>query len=380
MRTMTSRERVRAALSHREPDRVPVDFGGWQSGISHETYGPLKALLGVKSETRMEERVQGLSWVDEPVLEMFGVDTRYVFPSHAGTVSYPLTGEDGFTDSWGIRWRRPASSHYYDIECSPLAGKSPAEVKKHRWPAADAFFDPDGVRAALETLAGSGFALFTCLAGVFEQATYIRGMSEFYMDFIQNPATVESLLDEVLETEMDIYGRFFEIVGEELDLVQYWGDLGSQQGPLISPEHYRRFVKPREAALVEFTKKRIKAKVCLHTCGSAYAFIPDLIGAGYEVLNPVQTTAAEMDPVRLKREFGKDLVFWGAVDTQRLLPFKTPEDVKTGVKRAIEALAPGGGYILAPCHNIQASVPAKNVVALFEAAKQYGRYPIQRSG
>jgi uroporphyrinogen decarboxylase len=376
---MTSRERIRTALNHREPDRVPVDFGGWQSGISHETYGPLKALLGVKTETRMEERVQGLSWVDEPVLEILGVDTRYVFPSHAGTVRYPLTGEDVFTDSWGIRWRRPASSHYYDIDFSPIAGKSPGDVKKHRWPSADSFIDADGVRSVLETFKGSKYALFTCLAGVFEQATYIRGMAEFYMDFILNPSMIEALLDKVLEAEMGIYGRFFEIVGEELDLVQYWGDLGSQQGPLISPEHYRRYVKPREAALVEFTKKRTKAKVCLHSCGSSYAFIPDLIEAGYEALNPVQTTAAGMDPVRLKREFGKDLVFWGAVDTQRLLPFKSPEDVKNDVKRNIEVLAPGGGYILAPCHNIQANVPPKNVVAVFEAAKEYGSYPIQIS-
>jgi uroporphyrinogen decarboxylase len=377
---MTSRERVLTTLDHREPDRVPVDLGGWQSGISHETYVPLKALLGVKTETRMAERVQGLARVDDAVLDAFGVDTRYVFPSRAGTESYPLTGEDSFTDVWGIRWRRPASSHYYDIERSPLAGKSSGDFKKLRLPTVGTFFDADCVRAALETLAGSGCAIFTCLAGVFEQATYIRGMTEFYMDFILNPAMVEALLDAVLAAEIDIYGRFFDIVGGELDLVQYWGDLGSQQGPLISLEHYRRYIKPREAALAEFTKKRTKAKVCLHTCGSAYAFVPDLLEAGYEVLNPVQTTAAGMDPLRLKKEFGKDLVFWGAVDTQRVLPFKTPEDVKKNVKQAIEALAPGGGYILAPCHNIQANVPPHNVVAIFEAAREYGGYPIHAIG
>jgi uroporphyrinogen decarboxylase len=117
--------------------------------------------------------------------------------------------------------------------------------------------------------------------------------------------------------------------------------------------------------------------VCLHTCGSSYAFIPDLIDAGYEVLNPVQTTAAGMDPARLKREFGGDLAFWGAVDTQRVLPFRTPGDVKRNVREAIEALAPGGGYLLAPCHNIQANAPPKNVVAIFDAAKEHGGYPIR---
>jgi uroporphyrinogen decarboxylase len=380
MKSMTSRERVRTALNHREPDRVPVDLGGWQSGISHETYVPLKALLGVKAETRVDERVQGLARVDETVLEGFGVDTRYIFPIHAEAASYPLAGEDGFTDIWGIRWRRPSSSRYYDIERSPLAGKTASEIRNLRMPTAGDLFDAGSVRETLETRAGGGHALFTCLAGVFEQATYMRGMAELYMDFVLNPAMLEALLDAVLETEMDIYGRFFDIVGEELDLVQYWGDLGSQQGPLISPEHYRRYVKTREAALVEFTKKRTKAKACLHTCGSAYAFMPDLIEAGYEALNPVQTTAAGMDPVRLKDEFGKDIVFWGAVDTQRVLPFKTPEDVKENVRRAIDALAPGGGYILAPCHNIQANVPPRNVVAMFEEARNHGEYPIRAAG
>jgi uroporphyrinogen decarboxylase len=374
MKDTNPRERIQTALNHKEADRVPVDLGGWQSGISYETYEPLKEYLGIREETRIEEPVQGLAWVDEPVLQKFRVDTRYVFPNGNAGEKVKPKGEDEFTDAWGIRWKRPASSHYYDISFSPLSEAERNEVKKYAWPVVDEFVDGEGVAGVLARLEDTQFALFTCLAGVFEQATYLRGMTRFYTDIHDDPALFEALLDGVLEAELALYGRFFEIAGERLDMVQYWGDLGSQHGPLISPDHYRRYVKPREAELVEFTRKHTNAKIALHSCGAVYDFIPDAIDAGYDVLNPVQTTAAGMDPVRLKREFGADLVFWGAVDTQRVLPFGSSEDVENEVKRQIDTLAPGGGYILAPCHNIQALTPVENVLGLFEAARSYGRY------
>ena len=377
MKEMTPRERVRMALNHKEPDKVPLDLGGWQSGISYETYVPLKELLGINEETRMEERVQGLARVDEPVLEMFSIDTRYVFTSMGAGGGYNLKGEDSFKDSWGIEWKRPASSHYYDIVFSPFKAASIQDIDKHSWPNAQTFFNSDEIEKInyeIDRLSGSGYAIFTCLAGVFEQSTYLRGMTEFYMDIYDNPQIFEGIMDKVLEAELDIYGRYFEIVGEQLDVVQFWGDLGTQQGPLISPEHYRKYVKPREAALVDFAKKRTNARICLHSCGSVYDFIPDIIEAGYEVLNPVQTTAAGMDPVKLKNEFGSEMVFWGAIDTQRVLPLGTEEDVQSEVKRQIDALARGGGYILAPCHNIQVNTPPKNIVMLFNTANVYGKY------
>ena len=196
-------------------------------------------------------------------------------------------------------------------------------------------------------------------------------MKEFYMDIAIDMKYFEALMDRTLESLIDIYTKFFKVIGDELDVVQFWGDLGTQRGPLISPETYRKYIKPREAELVRLTKKITNAKVALHTCGSVYEFIPDLIDAGYDILNPVKTSAADMESGRLKREFGKDLVFWGGIDTQRVLPFGTVEEVRDEVKRMIDTLAPDGGYILAPCHNIQANTPPENVLEMFEAAIDY---------
>jgi uroporphyrinogen decarboxylase len=377
---MTPRERVRTALDHREPDRVPVDLGGWQSGISYETYEPLKELLGIDEPTSIEERVQGLAWVDEPVLRRFGVDTRYVFPRGSrgdGTISKP---DDRFVDEWGIEWFRPVDSYYYDIFSAPLRVSTRAGIDAHRWPAGIGREREAQLKREAEGISRGGYALFTCLAGVFEQATYLRGMDRLFIDLIQDPGYFRTLLEKVLQVEMDMYAPFFDAVGDRLDVVQYWGDLGSQQGPLISPAHYREYVKPLEAELVRFTKSRTGARVCLHSCGAVAEFIPDLIDAGYDVLNPVQTTARGMDPVRLKREFGKDMVFWGGVDTQRTLPFGTKTDIRAAVENLIGALGAGGGYILAPCHNIQALTPPENVIAAFEAARDAGVYPISTRG
>ena len=215
---------------------------------------------------------------------------------------------------------------------------------------------------------------FTCLAGVFEQTTYVRGMQDFFMDIAADKKYFEALMDRVLESFIEIYTRYFEVVGPHLDVVQFWGDLGTQRGPLIAPDVYRKYIKPREMELVKLTKKMTNAKVALHTCGAIIEFIPDLILAGYDILNPVQTTAEGMDPVRLKKDFGDDIVFWGSIDTQNILPFGNVEQVKDEVKRKIDTLAPGGGYLLAPCHNIQAQTPPENVKAMFETALEYGVY------
>jgi len=369
-----ARERVIAVLEHRQPDRVPIDLGGWQSGISYETYEPLKKFLGVDAPTRLEERNQGLAWVDEEVLDRFGVDTRYIFPKLPSDDDLVIREDDQYTDPWGIVRRRPKGSHYYDIARAPLEGKDRDAVESHPWPYGGLPYEEEAMRAELARQLGSGCALFSCLAGVFEQATYLRGMEEFYTDVYTDPSMFEAILDKVLEVELSMYERFFGIVGEHLDVVQFWGDLGSQKGPLIDPDHYRRYIKPREAALVEYTKQNTSARVCLHTCGSAYAFIPDLIDAGYDLLNPVQTTALDMEPVRLKREFGRDLVFWGSIDTQSTLPFGSEQDVRAEVRAKIDTLGDGGGYILAPCHNIQAGTPARNVAAMYDEAQRYGVY------
>jgi uroporphyrinogen decarboxylase len=372
---MTSKQRVLATLNHELPDRVPVDLGGWQSGICYGAYDNLKRSLGIDRETRLLERVQGLAVIDDEILDAFHVDTRYIFPVY-------LSGEDSiprenhaFRDPWGITWYRPRGSFYYDIKHPSLHNaSSPKDINSHPWPSPEMLCDEAAVHESMQSVDHHRFAVFTSLSSVFEQATYLRSMERFYMDLVTDIPLTESLLDRVLEVELATYKKFFGLVGDRIDVVEFWNDFGSQSGPLISPDFFRSYVKPRERKLIDCTLKHTGARIALHSCGSVFDFIPDFIDMGVEILNPVQTTARNMDPRTLKREFGKHLVFWGSIDTQRILPFGNPEDVRREVQEKIAVLGEDGGYLLAPCHNIQNNTPPENVLALFSAAENFGRY------
>ena len=369
---MNSKERVLQTLSHKEPERVAIDLGGWQSGISYETYERLKHALNLKRKTLLEEKMQGLAWIDQEVLKCFHVDTRYIFPVTLSENDQIPREEGEYTDAWGIVWCRPRGSFYYDNK-RPAFGNAESikDIDSHSWPSSDKLCDSNYVKEKIVELNTREYGIFTSLASVFEQATYVRGMLNFYTDILENPSFFEALLDKVLETEIGGYEKFLVLVGDKLDVIEIWDDFGSQQGPLISPELFRKYIKPREKTLIDFFKRKSNARVALHSCGSVYQFIPDFIEMGIDILNPIQTSAKEMDARKLKREFGNDLTFWGAIDTQKVLPFGSVEDVKKEVREKLDILAPGGGYIFAPCHNIQPLVPAENVLAMFEAANTY---------
>jgi uroporphyrinogen decarboxylase len=214
-------------------------------------------------------------------------------------------------------------------------------------------------------------------AGVFEQSVAIRGNENFYVDLIANPKLATAIMDKMLEFYIGFWEEMLPIVGPYVQVIKVGDDLGMQNGPLISPDLYRSLIKPRERELISFIKKRTDAKIYFHSCGSVYEFIPDLIEIGVDVLNPIQVSAKDMVTKRLKQEFGERLSFWGAVDTQQVLPFGSQEDVEAEVRKRIGDLAPGGGYILSSVHNIQAKVPPENIAAMFDAAFKYGEYPIQ---
>ncbi len=195
------------------------------------------------------------------------------------------------------------------------------------------------------------------------------------MDMIENPAFCAALLDRTLEFWLGYYDRFMAEVGDLIDVVMIGDDIGGQSGPLFSPAFYRSVVKPRQRRLVQHIKSLTPAKIWYHTCGSVRQLVPDLLDNGIDILNPVQISAADMDPKDLKRDFGDKLVFWGGgIDTQHVLAFATPQEVEQHVRRNVEALKPGGGYVFNSVHNIQAGVPPENIVALFDAAYKYGFY------
>jgi len=185
---------------------------------------------------------------------------------------------------------------------------------------------------------------------------------------------LKALLDKVLEVEKLLYSCILDEMGEYLDCVQFWGDLGIQQGPLMRPSFYREIIKPREKELIRFVKSKSKAKIAWHSCGSCQEFIPDLIEIGVDLLNPVQVNAANMEPAVLKQKFGNRISFWGGIDGQKLLPFSTPEKIRSEVRKMINTLAKDdGGYLVAACHNIQNDVPGENVIALFDESFKSGK-------
>jgi len=367
---------VRTALDHREPDRVPIDLGGGQTTIEALAYKDLLSNLELQEEILVFTRDHVVP--SERVLKMFEVDTRYIYYEPIRPWS-PAPGT--VFDEWGIGWQKKTErSLYFDPVYYPLRdAKHVADLEKHQWPA-----PPGEERIALwrktaqklyeETdyaLVGDAIGL-----GVFETAWALQGLDRFMINIHRRLSLVEALLDKVLEVKLKQYEAYLSAIGPYIDVINLSDDMGTQHGPIINPELYRKIVKPRQKVLCQNIKEKTNAKVFLHSCGAVSELIGDFIDIGIDILNPVQVSAKGMgDTAWLKREFGKDIVFWGGgCDSQHILPFGTPEEVEREVRCRIDDLAPGGGFVFAPIHNIQPGVPPENIVMLFEAALKYGQY------
>ncbi len=383
--SMTSRQRVLKALNHEVPDRVPVDLGGFQTGIHRDAYVSLLDHLGLRDEVMIMDPVQQLARPCEKLLERFHVDIRYVVAhgpeSFKGGIEHNTRGGrlwHDLKDEFGVVWSMPDDRPLYmDISHHPLADATLADITDYPFPKGA---DPTrftGLREQAQILRReTPYALSTGIGGVvYEICWYMRGLERWFMDMIENPAFCAALLDRTLEFWLGYYRRFLAEVGDLIDVVMIGDDVGGQAGPLFSPAFYHSVVKPRQKRLVQHIKSLTPAKIWYHTCGSVRQLIPDLLDNGIDILNPVQISAADMDPQDLKRDFGDKLVFWGGgIDTQHVLAFATPQEVGEHVRRNVEALKPGGGYVFNSVHNIQAGVPPANIVALFEAAYKHGFY------
>jgi uroporphyrinogen decarboxylase len=382
---MTSRERVLAALNFKTPDRVPIDLGGFQSGIHKKAYMELLRLLEIDEEITMLDPVQQLVRPSEKVLEILKVDIRYV--TAKGPDDFNGTIRESFRngelwhdlkDEFGIVWSMPDKQQLYmDISHHPLAEASIEDIDSYPFPDGS---DPSrfqGVREkVLKIQENTPYAVSTGIGGVvYEICWYMRGLERWYMDMMENPSFCEALLDRILKFWLDYFSGFMREIGDIIDVVMIGDDLSGQSGPLFQPEFYRSVVKPRQKELVQHIRSLTNSKIWYHTCGSVVEYIPDLIDNGIDILNPVQITAKGMDPDFLKNTFGKELVFWGGgIDSQHILPFASPGEVKSEVKANMEAFKPGGGYVFNNVHNIQAGVPPENILAMYEAAYEYGAY------
>jgi uroporphyrinogen decarboxylase len=384
-KTLTSRERVLMALEHREPDRVPIDLGGNQTGIHKVAYQNLLRHLGRQEEITIMDLVQQLALPSEPMLERLHVDTRYVWAQGAASFKGGVVERqrDGwlwhdFTDEFGITWSMPDDSPlYFDISHSPLAGLSLEEIQRYPFPRGD---DPtrfEGLRDRILRLKReTPYAVVSGISGVvYEICWYLRGLENLFADMIERPEILEAIIDRTLQFWLDWFRLFLDEVADVVDLIMIGDDLAGQAGPLFSPRIYRQIIKPRQKRLVQFIKSRTRAKLWYHSCGSIVEYIPDLLDNGIDILNPVQISAKGMDPALLKAQYGQRLAFWGGgVDSQHVLPRGTPEEVRENVRQNLNAFKAGGGYVFNGVHNIQADVPPENVLATYDTAFEFGAY------
>ncbi|OHB63934.1 MAG: hypothetical protein A2168_01035 [Planctomycetes bacterium RBG_13_50_24] len=382
---MTSRQRVLKALNHQIPDRIPIDLGGFQTGIHKKAYIELLDYLGIDDELTIMDPVQQLAKPCEELLERFHVDIRYVCAhgpdSFKGGIEQNVRHGrlwHDLKDEFGVVWSMPDDQQLYmDISHHPLADATVKDLADHPFPDGG---DPTrftGVREkALELRNETPYAISTGIGGVvYEICWYMRGLERWFMDMVENPGFCQALLDKTLEFWLDYFDGFLAEVGDLVDIVMIGDDLAGQNGPLFSPDFYRKVVKPRQKRLVRHIKSLTNAKIWYHTCGACYKYIPELIDNGIDILNPVQIGLVDMDPRKLKEKFGKRLVFWGgAIDTQHVLPFAKPEEIRNGVRSNLEIFKTGGGYVFNNVHNIQAGIPPENIVALYDAAYEFGSY------
>jgi uroporphyrinogen decarboxylase len=380
---MTSRERMLRALNHEVPDRVPIDFGGFQTGIHKAAYLRLLEYLGIRDEVVLLDPVQQLARPCEAVLERFHVDTRYLVAgapdSFKGGIERNV--REGrlwhdLRDEFGVVWSMPGDQALYmDITHHPLANATVNDLRDYPFPRGN---DPTrfrGVRERAERLRdGTSYAVCTGIGGVvYEYCWYMRGLERWLTDMLEDPAFCEALLECTLRFWTDYYTGFMGEAGGLVDVVMIGDDLAGQAGPIFAPEFYRAVVKPRQKRLVQHIKSLTSARIWYHTCGACVEYIPDLIDNGVDILNPVQIGAAGMDPHTLKQRFGERITFWGGgIDAQHVLATASPREVREHVRRNLEAFKPNGGYVFNNCHNIQAGVPPENIVALFEAAYEFG--------
>lgn len=372
---MTKRERVIAALNHQEPDRVPKDCS-WDAGMTDVTYKRFVDFLGIKNDQSEFNEWKLVARFDERVLKALNVDVVGVIP-RAPRGYKPKVNPDGtMVNEWG--WIRRDVGQYSEIVRNPLANAKVEDIERYPWPDPYAPGRTDGLSKEVERLYNeTDYAIKAVapMSSFLETSTWMRGLEQFFIDLASDEEFVNVLLDKELELQKGFYEVVLDAVGDYIQVIATSDDLGHQQGPLISPETYRRFIKPRQKEINDFIHERTDAKLLQHSDGSVYQFIPDLIEIGVDILEAIQPLAKDMEAERLK-EFGDKICFWGGIDIQRVLPNGSPEEVEEHVKSQIKALAPGGGYVVSPAHCIQEDTPAENILALYRAVDKFGRYPI----
>lgn len=373
---MKPRERIRMAINYQEPDRVPIDNGGAVSGMHEVAYRNLLDHLGMKDTITIYDGVQRLALVKDEVLDLLGVDTRYIYANPPSFWKFEENEDGSWVDEFGTGYRR--SELYCDYLYPVLKNATMDDLKRYRFPDPKDSTRFEGLRERAEKLyTTTDYALIGAnIPTVFYLSWVLRGMDQFMMDIIINKEFAGYLMDRIVEWYIDNMDGILTEIGEFIEYQWVGDDWGVQHGPLISMKMFRDMVAPRFKKIIDFIKTKTSAKIIYHTCGSTYFLIQDLIDIGVDIVQPLQANAdGNQDPAKLKKDFGAQIVFHGNTDNQGVF-HKTKEEVIADALYRIRYLAPGGGYIFSSGHNIQANMLPENILALFETARKYGTYPI----
>lgn len=412
---MNSRERVLAAIAHKQPDLVPVDLGSTpSSGISAIAYSNLlKAIGRTDLPVQIYDVVQQLAQPDMSIIDRFGVDVldigrafnteekdwhetilangdKAFYPIHFNPVkqadgSYHCYDEDGKR----LLALMPQGATFFDQSYFPYINGFPEnydtldeEMGRVLWSRYvhspwDHAQDPDFWKTlrekTLQLRASTDKALMiVCGCNLFEWGTFLRRMDNFLMDLLCEPDQVARMLDQLLERHLATLAKVCDSVGDIVDIIRFGDDLGMTSGPFMDVDTYRSLFKPRHKQLCDYVKTHSQMHTFIHSCGSISSLMPDLIEAGIEIFNPVQTNARQMEPEFLKKEFGQDCTFWGGgVETVGTLNNGTPEQVREQVLERLEIMSAGGGFVFNTVHNILPDVPPQNILAMFDAVKEF---------
>ena len=383
---MTSRERVLAAINHEQPDRVPLVIGvSNATGIKMKPYKGIKDITGIQAPDKYLYGWPelGTAEIDEETMCRLHSDVRGVLdlePENVRKRNRERDPHGDYIDSWGGGQKEITPGDWFPC-IHPLSEAQTVEDLdlSQNWPDMS---DPTRiahVRATSERLAEENqFAILATpwLLFPFERALAMQGMEAFLLNMAMEPDFARALLEKIAGYCKQLMGRFLEELGDNVDIIKIGDDLGTQESLMISPKMYREMLKPVHADFISFIKSRTKAKVFFHSDGDVVPLIEDLIEIGVDILNPIQTSAGSMsDLPSLKKRFGKNIVFCGGIDSHRVLPFGSVEEVRQEVRRVMQILGPGGGCMIGAVHTVMNDVPPENVLAMVDAVEELGHYP-----
>jgi len=354
---MTSKERVLTAIAHQQPDRVPINYIA-NPGID----GRLKAYYGLRPDD------------NEGLYRVLGVDLRRVAAPYTGPALHAPV-PDRVIDMWGIRrrWIEHESGGYWEYCDFPLRDATLEEIEAWPFPDSDHF---DFAAAAEQCRQLGEYCIVAGGPGfvdIINHSGMVRTMEQVLVDLLTDDPACLRLIDRRLEVELAIAARTLEAAKGLVDLFYIGEDLGTQQGPLISLELFRKHFRPRHQRMIDLAKS-YNLPVMIHSCGSSSWAFDDFIEMGIDVVDTLQPEARDMAPAYLKSRFGDRLAFHGCISTAGPVAYGAPDDVTANVRDTLEIMMPGGGYILSPTHQLQDNSPTENVAAMYEAGKEYGLY------